>query len=299
MFKNWVTYILALAGALAFFLFYQMWLAWYCIVLLLTIPILALIMCLVSGASVKVRLEAPASVKLGDKASISVRLTSNSIAGLALCRMQIAATEYMTGEVTRAKIFGQGSTKMSYEINTEHCGAFAYTVEKVRVYDLFGLFCVKKKSKASCEVVVRPIPSMPDAIPELNGFKAKVLTKSNSPYSEIYDVRDYLIGDPIKNIHWKASAKKDKLLVKEPQEERYGHARVYLRLQDDRDKFDQKLGEVLFTSNYFLSREIQHMIRVLPPFKREVAFDIQSQRDLDTAIIRILHMKIPKETEDV
>ena len=39
---------------------------------------------------------------------------------------------------------------------------------------------------------------------DMNGFKARTLRKSDSPYSEIYDVRDYILGDPIKNIHWKA-----------------------------------------------------------------------------------------------
>ena len=52
---------------------------------------------------------------------------------------------------------------------------------------------------------------------------------------------------------------------------------------------------MLFTSTFFLNHDISHKIRILPPKKREVAFDIQSQRDLDKAIIRILHMKIPKE----
>jgi hypothetical protein len=111
-------------------------------------------------------------------------------------------------------------------------------------------------------------------------------------------VRDYVVGDPIKNIHWKLSAKRDKILVKEPQEHCYGHARIYLELKNDREQMDRKLGELLFTSNYFLEHDIDHKIRVLPPMKREVAFDIESQRDLDTAIIKILHMKIPKETED-
>ena len=124
-----------------------------------------------------------------------------------------------------------------------------------------------------------------------------MLRKSSSTYSEIYDVRDYVEGDPVKNIHWKLSAKKDRTLIKEPQEECYGHARVYLSLLDDRKEIDQKLGELVFTSSYFLEKDIMHRVRVLPPKRREVSFDIQSQRDLDTAIIRILHMRLPKEDD--
>ena len=111
-------------------------------------------------------------------------------------------------------------------------------------------------------------------------------------------MREYLHGDLIKNIPWKASAKRDDLLVKEPQEECYGHARVFLELEKDRDEFDRKMGELLFTSDYFLKKDIPHKIRVLPPRKREISFEIQSQRDLEKAVLRILNMKIPKEAVD-
>ena len=70
-------------------------------------------------------------------------------------------------------------------------------------------------------------------------------------------------GDPIKSIHWKASAKKDKMLVKEAQEECFGHSRVFMQLQEDRDLLDRKLGEMLFTSTYFLNHDISHKIRIL------------------------------------
>ena len=44
MIKNWVLYILALLGGMLFFTFYQMWFAWYCLIILLLIPPLALLM---------------------------------------------------------------------------------------------------------------------------------------------------------------------------------------------------------------------------------------------------------------
>ena len=298
MVKNWIFYILALIGTVVFFLFYQMWLAWYCLVVLLLILPIALLIALLSWGGCKIYLESPKGAKIGDKADITLRLKARKIAALALTRVDMSVTERMTGKKTKRRIYVQGSTKMGLPLDTTHCGSFHYEINKVRIYDPFGLFGFSVKRKASCEVVVHPVPQMPEVMPDLNGFKAKTLRRSNSPYSEIYDVREYNLGDPIKNIHWKASAKKDSLMVKEPQEECHGHARVFLTLAEDRDIFDRRMGEVLFTSNYFLSRDIPHKIRVLPPTRREVAFDIQSQRDLDTAILRILTMRIPKEKLD-
>lgn len=298
MFKNWCIYILALLGTMLFFIFYQMWFAWYCLVILLLIPPMGLLMCLFSGRSRKVRLTAPRNVKIGDRATITLMVEKGGFSMFSVARVRYSITEKMTDNVTRYKLNIHGDTSVKLPVDTSHCGAFRLDVEKVKVYDLFGLFGKRRKTKASCEVVIQPVPRMPDVMPDMNGFKAKNLRKTQSPYSEIYDVRDYLLGDPIKNIHWKASAKKDALLVKEPQEECFGHARVFLELEYDRDIFDKNMGELVFTSEYFLKRELPHKIRVLPPRRREIAFEIQSHRDLDLAVMRILNMKIPKEAAD-
>ncbi len=298
MIKNWVLYILALLGGMLFFTFYQMWFAWYCLIILLLIPPLALLMCLLSGRSKRVRLTAPRNVKIGDHATITMDMGKSGISMFSVIRIRYSVTEKMTDHVTKRKINIHGDRLVKIPVDTSHCGAFRFDIEKVKIYDLFGLFWKRKKAKSSCEVVIQPVPQMPDVMPDMNGFKAKNLRKTQSPYSEIYDVRDYLLGDPIKNIHWKASAKKDTLLVKEPQEECFGHARVFLELEYDRDIFDRNMGELIFTSEYFLKKEMPHKIRVLPPRRREIAFEIQSQRDLDLAVMRILNMKIPKEADD-
>ncbi len=298
MIKNWFIYILTLIGAMVFFLFYQMWLAWYCLVVLLLVPPLALLMCLFSARSRKITMIAPRNVRIGDHAVIKLSVSESLLSIFSFARVDLQTTEKMSDTVTNKKAFIHGNETLEIPVDTKHCGAFRTEVKRVRIYDLFGLFWVRRKAVSACELLIQPVMVIPEAMPDMNGFKARTLRKSDSPYSEIYDVRDYILGDPIKNIHWKASAKKDALLVKEPQEECFGHARVFLELEKDRDLFDKKMGELLFTSDYFLKKEMPHKIRVLPPRKREVAFDIQSQRDLDVAILRILNMKIPKEDTD-
>jgi hypothetical protein len=92
------------------------------------------------------------------------------------------------------------------------------------------------------------------------------------------------------------SAKKDALLVKEPLEEYGGHSRVLLRMSGDRDEMDLHLGQIVFTSKFYIEHEISHRIRVIPPDKGEVAFEIESDLDLERAIVSILRMRIPKES---
>ncbi len=297
MLKNWCIYILLCLAGIVFFLVYQMWLAWFCLLLLLVFPLASLTVLLINVHSCKIETIVPKAVKIHDEAEVGFQVAGNSMLSLFICRIYLSVRDVMADTTIKKKIESHQGGVHFYPVDTAHCGTFVFEAKKVRVYDLFKLFFINKSLNIREEVVVRPVPEIPKAIPQMNGFKARMLRKSSSTYSEIYDVRDYVAGDPIKNIHWKLSAKKDKTLIKEPQEECFGHARIYLSLNDERDAIDTKLGEVLFTSNYFLERDIMHRVRVLPPKKREVSFDIQSQRDLDTAILRILHMTLPKEDD--
>ena len=46
-------------------------------------------------------------------------------------------------------------------------------------------------------------------------FNHSVMNKKGSDYSETFQLREYVPGDSIKQIHWKLSEKLDKLVVRE------------------------------------------------------------------------------------
>ena len=298
MLRSWVIYILALLGAITFFLCYRMWFSWIVLMVMVSILPLALVICFASSLFFKLESDAFRKVLKGDETQISFTSYGLEFFPFALYSAKVLLTEAMTGEECMIRLLSQGDTTDSVVIDTTHCGTYRITSAKVRIYDILGLFFIPKTIDLSGEIVVIPIPCIPQAMPDLSGFKAKGLRTSNNTTSEIYDVRGYVPGDPIKRIHWKLSAKKNSLMVKEAQEETFGHSRVYIPLTRDRDKMDRALGEVLFTSRYFLSHEVEHRIRVLPPMKKEIGFDIASKEDLDKAILSILRIPIPEDLED-
>ncbi|MBR5976117.1 MAG: DUF58 domain-containing protein [Clostridiales bacterium] len=298
MLRSWVMYILALLGAAAFFLFYKMWFAWYVLIVVVSILPIAILISAVSALFFKLESDAFRKVLKDEDAQISFTSSGLQAFPFALYSVKILLTETMTGEVSLIKFLSQGNTSDSILLDTHHCGTYRFSSAKVRIYDMFGLFFIPRTFELIGEVVVMPVPCMPAAMPDLSGFKAKGLRKSNRPNTEIYDIREYIPGDPIKRIHWKLSAKKDILMIKEPQEETFGHSRIYLPLSRNRGKLDRNLGEVLFTSRYFLEHDVEHKIRVLPPMRKEIAFDVATREDLDKAILSILHMPIPEEDEE-
>ena len=297
MLKTWFLYSISLIAAFIFFLFYKMWLSWYILIALLTIPVFALIVTIAASLTVKFSVVNPAVTVKGKPAFIKLSIEGIASA-FSFYKVKMITTDHMAGTQEKKVIVicDNGVTKIPLETN--HCGAYSYKLSKLKVYDLLGFFHFDQNINKDIELLVKPSPEMPGYMPDMYGFKAKNLRKSSKPNSEIYDIRDYQLGDPVKTIHWKMSAKKDKYLVKEPLEEYGGYSRVILKMTDDRDELDLHLGQILFTSKFFIDHEVAHIIRVIPPDSREVAFSIESNIDLERALHTILHMRIPEEASE-
>ena len=297
MLKTWILYSISLIAAFIFFLFYKMWLSWYILIALLTIPVFALIVTIAASLTVKFSVVNPAVTVKGKPAFIKLSIEGIASA-FSFYKVKMITTDHMAGTQEKKVIVicDNGVTKIPLETN--HCGAYSYKLSKLKVYDLLGFFHFDQNINKDIELLVKPSPEMPGYMPDMYGFKAKNLRKSSKPNSEIYDIRDYQLGDPVKTIHWKMSAKKDKYLVKEPLEEYGGYSRVILKMTDDRDELDLHLGQILFTSKFFIDHEVAHIIRVIPPDSREVAFSIESNIDLERALHTILHMRIPEEASE-
>ena len=70
MLKTWFLYSISLIAAFIFFLFYKMWLSWYILIALLTIPVFALIVTMAAAQTVKFILVNPAVTVKGKPAFI-------------------------------------------------------------------------------------------------------------------------------------------------------------------------------------------------------------------------------------
>ena len=294
MVRTWLAYLAALISTFVFFLCYKMWVAWYCLILLLAVPVFAFILAVIAYVTLRFKTDAPVICTIGKPAYIKFTLEGFA-SFFSYCTVKTAVTDHMAGGTNKSviKITDSGVTKIP--LDTKHCGAYTYKMSKLYISDLLGFFKFTKHLNKDMDFIVKPVPEMPGYMPDVYGFKAKSLRKSHKPNSEIYDIRDYQLGDPVKSIHWKMSAKKDKIMVKEPLEEYGGHSRVILKLSDDRDTLDLHLGQVLFTSRFYLDHETAHIIRVIPPDSKEVAFNVESETDLQRALNLILHMRIPEE----
>ena len=110
---------------------------------------------------------------------------------------------------------------LDYEIKPPLPGLLRFEGVNVRIADLAGLFFKRQFVRDACEFLVMPAIRDEEGkhrsekrINTLPPPGAHRLRRSGGG-SELLDLRDYIAGDPPKTIAWKISARRDKLITKE------------------------------------------------------------------------------------
>ncbi len=113
------------------------------------------------------------------------------------------------------------SEKAYFVFSSKYSGGLEFVLDSVEIYDLFGVFYRTVRVKKKKYIGIMPsFELMPleitrrtrEFVADAEKFSDE---KSGDDPSEIYQVREYRSQDHIHAIHWKLSAKEDKLMVKE------------------------------------------------------------------------------------
>ena len=100
-----------------------------------------------------------------------------------------------------------------------YCGRMTVKIESAEIYDAFGMFRFKKNIESAEDIYI--MPSKADkfenvALSTLGVSEDEEMqTKKGDDVSQISEIRNYIPGDKLQNIHWKLSAKEEELQVKE------------------------------------------------------------------------------------
>lgn len=104
---------------------------------------------------------------------------------------------------------------------TAHYGVVKIELNKVKMYDYMSLFAIGLPFRYSNEVFVfpqdRPLTVDIRSLKSNSGVRVENICMESKGRSQesVNDPREYRPGDPMKRIHWKVSARIDKLMVKE------------------------------------------------------------------------------------
>lgn len=107
-----------------------------------------------------------------------------------------------------------------WTIESRYCGCIECSIKKFLCYELFGVFPVKISGNENKIIVV-----MPDTFPvDIENSMSVSMSDDCEEYSpskkgddktETFQIREYVPGDSLQQIHWKLSSKLDQLIVRE------------------------------------------------------------------------------------
>lgn len=280
-----VAYLVCLLGSLVFYGFYQEWMSWILLVIVLTLPWFSLVLSLPAMLTAKASLRCPASVRMGVPARTVLRLEGK------LPTPAVKSKIKLKNILTDTVYVGEPGEL----IPTDHCGAVVISYDQFYVYDYMGLFRRRLRRGDKTKVYVEPKPVPVQALPELAGRAVSLWRpKPGGGFSENHDLRLYRPGDDLRNLHWKMSAKTGKLIYREPIEPVQKGYLLTMTLSGLPEELDQKLGQLVWTSNALLDKQLEHSIRCQTG-KGVVSFPVTDKESLELGLRILLESPTAKK----
>lgn len=195
------------------------------LVLFTVLPILSLAALPVLLRYVSVSLSVPVVVTEKDTVSyVEVGVTNRSILLSLDCKIHFRAenTFYGKGQdmILSFPVRMRDTYKQMIPMKLSRLGRVVYSIDSFRVTDLVGFVELRKKTSQSAEVMVIPVrktgTEQGAAMDLTQGMtESDETNKKGNDFSDVTDVREYIPGDKLMSIHWKLSAKRDILMVKD------------------------------------------------------------------------------------
>lgn len=156
---------------------------------------------------------------------VKLQITNKGLLPMTRLKALLEVEDVGSGTVTKrwmqVSSAWKGTSNYVCTVSFGGAGTYLVRLKKLKVYDFTGLFSSKVSAKGEKKIQVMPrIYNIPLQLsPMVRNFfgESEVYDDYEPGYdnSELFDVREYQEGDGLRKIHWKLSAKKGELLVKE------------------------------------------------------------------------------------
>ncbi len=187
----------------------------------LAVPVVSLITALVlqTGFRYEQRLERSSAIK-GD--TVAYRLTIRNKSPLLLSLLTVSfhsAGSVYALELCDKALSAHPLSVMTHEIQLpcKYRGAYEIGVREIRLSDYLGLFSFRQKVGPLAMLTVYPRIIPLATFPVLTGSEGEMVVhgaRGSECTDSISDIRKYASGDRLRSVHWKLSAKKEELMVK-------------------------------------------------------------------------------------
>ena len=190
----------------------------------LLLPVLSAPLLYLPRVRLSAEIDLPETARRGEAAGGTLRLENGGKTLFLRISCELIFKNLLTGEAAsvpvEALVRAGREAAVPFTFSAAHTGKLAVSLDGVRATDLLGLFSRKLPAAAEGAIIVPPVPrpvalelaETADALADAQTYSAQ---KPGYDPSETFRIREYVPGDPIRQIHWKLSRKTDTLLVRD------------------------------------------------------------------------------------
>jgi hypothetical protein len=154
----------------------------------------------------------PAPVFEGDRLTLDLRLVSpRGVRGPARMRGRVGDVDLSAA----AGLVPAGGTSRLETVGPLRRGVVGASGWKLETSDLIGLFRQESRTADSEVALVLPRFAPLTQRPTARELEASVTAPRSGSGNELFGVREYRPGDPLRRIHWRSSARHGELIVRE------------------------------------------------------------------------------------
>lgn len=222
------------------------------------------------------------TVNRGESVAMQVSVSHRSLLPIAPVKLKMRATSNTPAGVLHLTELGRRTQKVAYQFTAEHIGAMIPGVESFTVSDVFGFF--KKEhipDNSTGELLVLPVPFEVEALTFAPGdMGVETMKRAMEDPSSPSDFRAYQNGDPLKRIHWKMSARKQEIMIRQFEEPALPDALVLMDTSPPRIPEGMDQNKVAFLQDTVLETAVS-VVKCQINLENPVRLPIVGDRPMD------------------
>lgn len=258
---------------------------------------------------IKIKVSAPVEeVEKNQEVPFQIEISNDSYGGLVNVTLELEVGNGFATDLVpttlNAPLSSHGVTKVEYPIRSRYAGSMEVQVKGIVLYDLLSFHSVRKEMQEGCQIYAMP-HGKSDFDWNLNDYEmgmeeAEESNCKGNDFSDVSQIREYIPGDSIRDIHWKLSAKRDDIMVKDRL--RMSSQKLRILFQVHRTAVEQvdNALEYLASGGYFL---IENQVPVTLYFWSEKYQEIREKKaerkeEWDEAVMQVIYERAGAVAEE-
>lgn len=271
-----ILFLLLIVICIFFYILYVWNFSLILLIIFVTLPVVMFVTTLITKLSTKTEF-AVQSKTTPKNTSFPVQLciTNNSIFPVGKAEAHIEYYNIFNNQINEFELLfplqARNTQRVTFQLSSKYCGILKIRSVYINIYDPLRMFRFRTGKNITTEIVVMP------EIHEINGAidytdreieESSVFSENTAgdDPSEVFDLRDYVMGDKLNRIHWKLSSKKDELIVKDYSMPVDVPCMLFLNLKCYEDSeytlpvFDTLVETLISVSQFLIENERIHTI---------------------------------------